>query len=241
MKRLIIVIVALGVMAGCASIPGFVYKPSVPVVDNGARLPVKVAVLPFTDATEDFTTRGSVFAPDGLTINLVKAGFPGTSSALTAELWAKSFADDLEASGDLQSVMFVYSVSELVDEELYIKGTVKKAYAIGTWDKPNEIVLELQAFRKMDNSLAWEKEVTRIWTPNIVMACGFGTQCVFDQRYKDINRVMQGLFAEARIDLIHTLASTAGNQDGMGESAPVKSSVPVESVEGTIERILKGK
>jgi len=240
MKRLLIMIVVLGLMTGCASSPGFVYKPPAPVV-NGLRFPVKVAVLPFKDVTEDFTTRGSIFAPDGLTLNLVKAGIPGTSSALTPELWAKSFADDLTASGDFQSVKFVYSLSELVDEGLYIGGAVEKAYAIGTWDKPNKIALSIRAFRKADNSLVWEKEVTKVWTPNIIMPCGLGIQCVIDQRYKDINRVMQGLFEEARIDLIRTLASSSESRAGE-ESLPAPSSpASPESLEGTIERILNGK
>lgn len=113
MKHLLIVVVILGVMTGCASGPGFVYTTSA-TAGNGSKLPVKVAVLPFKDATEDFTTQGSIFAPAGLTLNLVKAGIPGTAFALTPEVWAKSFADDLTASGNFQSVRFVYSLSEVV-------------------------------------------------------------------------------------------------------------------------------
>ena len=252
MKRLLIAALALALMAGCGVNSTFVYKPGAPAA-GGPKLPLKVAVLPFRDATEDFTTRGSVFSPGGLTINLVKAGIPGTAAALTPELWAKSFADDLTASGAFQTVRFVYSPSELLDEEFFIEGTVEKAYAIGSWDKPNEIALGLRAVRRTDNRPAWEKEVTRVWTPRILGGCGIGNQCVLDQRYADINRVMQGLFAEAGADLVRTLASLPegrAGEDGLppavspggarkGELTPAPQDT--ESPEQTIERIFKAK
>ncbi|MHB1012670.1 MAG: hypothetical protein ACYC37_07190 [Desulfobacteria bacterium] len=215
-----------------------------------------MAVLPFKDGTEDFTTHGSVFAPDGLTINLVKAGIPGTSTALTPELWARSFVADMTASGAFQAVRFVYGTSELADEEFFIEGTVEKAYAVGSWDKPNEIVLGFRAVRRADKRPAWEKEVARVWTPRISGGCGVGIQCVLDQRYADINRVMQGLFAEARVDLVRTVGSMSGGGtegEGLrtvtpatplgeawkGEGTPAPRDT--ESVEETIEKILKAK
>ena len=250
--RVPLVAVVLLIVSGCGANSAFVYKPGAPAA-GGPKLPVKVAVLPFKDGTENFTTRGSAFAPAGMTINLVKAGIPGTSTALTPDLWAKSFADDMTASSAFHAVRVVYSPSELTDEEFYIEGTVEKAYAIGSWDKPNEIALALRAVRRADNKPAWEKEVTRIWTPRIPGGCGIGIQCVLDQRYADINRVMQGLFAEARTDLVGTLASLSAREtegkghrtvpSAAGESTRRGTSRPPApgSVEETIDRILGGK
>lgn len=227
-------------LAGCAS-TRFVYKPGMPQT-GVAKLQMKVAVLPFTDGTENFTTRGSVFSAEGMTINLVKSGFPGTTSALTPELWGKYFAEDLVASGVFRSVRFIFSTKELLDEEILIDGTVEKAYAIGSWDRPNEVVLSFRALRKANNQYVWEKKAARVWTPIIQQGCGLGTQCILDQRFADMNRVMQEIFAEARDDLVRTLApaDTSGadrhlSAPGNGFSAPLTP----ESAEQTIDQILR--
>lgn len=230
----------LFLLAGCAS-TRFVYKPGMPQA-GVAKLQMKVAVLPFTDGTENFTTRGSVFSAEGMTINLVKAGFPGTTSALTPELWGKYFADDLAASGVFRSARFVYNRSELLDEEILIDGTVEKAYAIGSWDRPNEVALSFRAIRKVNNLQVWETKAARVWTPIIQQGCGLGTACIMDQRFADMNRAMQEIFAEVRDDLVRTLAhaDTPGadrhlSVPGNGISAPLTQ----ESAEQTIDQILK--
>ncbi|HEY3490492.1 MAG TPA: hypothetical protein VGK27_10295 [Candidatus Deferrimicrobiaceae bacterium] len=242
MKRYLVAAVILLMIAGCAPIATFVYKPAASPAGE-TKLPVKVAVLPFQDATEDFTTRGSLFVPSGLTLNLVKAGIPGTASALTPELWGKAFADDLTASGDFRSAGFFFNLSELVDEDLYIEGTVRKAYGIGTWDQPTEIALAFRALRKADNRVVWEKGVARVWTPRIKRNCGFGLKCVIDQRYEDINRAMQELFAEARTDFVRTLARLPGSrvgEDGASQAESPATPPSSGSVYETIEGILKG-
>lgn len=92
MVRILIAVLFLGMMAGCGVNSTFVYKPGAPAADR-LMLPVKIAVLPFVDGTEDFTRRGSVFDGDSLAYNLAKAGWGGVITALTPELWAKAFAE----------------------------------------------------------------------------------------------------------------------------------------------------
>ncbi len=253
MKRLLIAALALLLMAGCASVnTTFVYKPGGPAA-GGAKLPVKVAVLPFKDGTEDFTKRGSI-AKKNLTYNLAKTGIGGQITALTPELWAKAFADDMAASGTFRAVRFIYSPSELTDEELYIEGTVEKAYAPSAMINPNEFALSLRALRRTDNRPAWEKEVTRVWKTSkaIYDGCGRGIQCRVDRYHAVRNRVMQGMFAEAREDLARAVGSSSGSGTGRedflsvptaGEAtraAPSRPPAP-ESVEQTIDRILREK
>lgn len=246
MNKLIIASIFLLFLAGCSVNSTFVYKPSAPVV-GAQKLPVKLAVLPFKDGTENFTKRGSIFAPEGLSYNLAKAGMSQTITALTPELWAKAFADDLAASGNFQAVRFNYTVAELIDEDFYIDGTLKKVTFSGTYVSPSEYALSLRAVRKSDNRLIWEKDVAKVWTlTNSVEkgVCGtFSIQCQIDAILADSNTVMQELFAEARIDLLHTLTVSSGNQS---EAAQRSSSVtPLttdsESVDAEIEKILNGK
>jgi hypothetical protein len=214
---------------------------------------MKVAVLPFKDGTEDFTKRGSILAPETLYYNLAKSGIGGTINAMTPDLWAKAFADDMAASGAFRAVRFVYTPSELVDEDLYIEGTVLKATAAGAWVNPNEFALGLRALRRADKIPVWEKEVSRTWknTPDMIKGCGdFGIQCMVDRSHADTNRVMRELFAEARADLVATLSGSQAGGGGLpvvggeparpGTSRPSAPPAP-ESTEQTIERILEGK
>ncbi|HQT98653.1 MAG TPA: hypothetical protein PK416_12400, partial [Thermodesulfobacteriota bacterium] len=191
MKKLLVVAFALVLMAGCSLNSTFAYKPSAPSA-GGAKLPVKIAVLPFKDGTEDFTKRGSTWAPESLTYNLAKAGIVGQITALTPELWAKAFADDMAASGAFRAVRFIYSPTEMVDEEFYIEGTLEKAYVAVALDEPNEFALGLRALRRADNRLVWEKEVTRAWNIQRTLYDGCGrvqNQCIVDLHHADISRV----------------------------------------------------
>ena len=251
--RVSFAVVALLLVAGCSVNSTFVYKPGGPAA-GGAKLPMKVAVLPFKDGTEDFTDRGSVFISGGQ-YNVAKAGIAATMTALTPELWAKSFAEDLAASGVFRSVRFIYGPSELVDEDISIEGTLTKAYVGKTFDNFNEFAVSLRALTRSDKRIVWEKEVTRRWkTPgNTYAGCGMGFQCGVDKFKAEYNKAMQGMFAEARADLVATLAVLSGSQAG-GGGLPVVGGEPArpgtsrpsappapESTEQTIERILKGK
>ena len=255
MKKILIVALALALMAGCGVNSTFVYKPGGPAA-GGMKVPVKVAVLPFKDGTEDFTKRGSEWNPDTLRFNLAKAGISGSTTALTADLWAKAFADDMAASDAFREVRFVYSPSEMLDEEFTIEGTVEKAYAAVSSDAANEFALGLRALRRADNRLVWEKEVTRVWKIQGTLYDGCGrvqNQCRADRHHADMNRVMREMFAEARVDLAATLAALSGNRAGEGglptaaspgEALQDKgtSSPPApESVEQTIDRLLRAK
>ncbi|MDD5763433.1 MAG: hypothetical protein PHP88_13140 [bacterium] len=249
------VAVVLALMAGCGINSTFVYKPGAPVA-GGAKLPVKIAVLPFEDGTENFTKRGSEWNPDTLMFNLAKSGIGGQITALTPELWAKAFADDMASSGAFRTVRFIYSPSELVDEEFYIEGTVEKAYVTVALVEPNKFVIGLRALRRADKKTVWEKEVTRAWNIRKTLYDGCGrvqNQCRVDRYHADTNRVMREMFAEARADLVATLAVLSGSRAGEGglpnaatsgeatQDKRASSPSAPESAEGTIERILKAK
>ena len=135
---------------------------------------------------------------------------------------------------------------QLVDEDLFIEGTVLKATAAGAWVNPNEFALGLRALRRTDKIPVWEKEVSRAWknTPDMYKGCGgFGIQCMVDRHHADTNRVMREMFAEARVDLVATLVSLSGSRPGEDGPPPPASPTPQapDSMEQTIERILKGK
>ena len=232
--------------AGCSVNTEFVYKPGAPM-SSAWKLPVKVAVLPFQDGTEDFTSRGSVFDMDALKYNLAKAGWGGVMTALTPDLWAKAFADEMAATGRFQGVRFLYSSSELVDEDLRIEGTLEKATLAGAFvGKPNEFALGLRAFRRTDAHPVWEKKVSRKWInekETLYDGCGeWEIQCAVDRHHADANRMMQGMFAEAGADLVATLAPLSGRGSGADDLAPASSPAPSPpgSTDGEIERILKG-
>ncbi len=256
MKSLLVATVALLLMVGCGINSTFVYKPGPPEA-GGAKLPVKIAVLPFKDGTEDFTKRGGVLAPETLYYNLAKAGIGGQITALTPDLWAKAFADDMAAAGVFRAARFVYTTSELVDEDLYIEGTVEKATVSGAWVNPNEFTLGLRALRRTEKKPVWEKEVTRAWKntqATLYKGCGsMSIQCMVDRHHADTNRVMREMFAEARADLVATLAVLSGSRAGEDGLPPAASpgearkdkgtSTPpaAESVEQTIDRLLRAK
>ncbi len=227
---------AVFALAGCSSgARPFVYKAN-PPKPGAERFPLKVAVLAFKDGTEDFTRRGSLLNPDGLTHNAARSGW------LPAELWAKTLADDLSASGVFRSVRFLYDRSELRDEDFHIEGTLEKAYVPGVpYEKPTEYAFALRAFRKADKEPFWEKAVARSFLVprNRYDGCGAKVQCMVDRSEEDLNRVMREMFAEAREDLAKTLAPVSGSGAAKPEGRPADSTG--ESVERTIDRILKGK
>ena len=252
MKKLLVAAVALVLIAGCvsnrnlagkASGTTFVYKPNAPA-SGVQKLPVTMAVLPFKDGTEDFTKQGSVFDPESLKFNLAKTGIAGIITPVTPEFWAKAFADDMAASGAFRAVRFIYSPSELVDEEFYIEGTLEKAYAAGGWTKPSEFVLGLRAVRRSDKKPAWEKNVTRelMARKSDFDGCGTNMQCMADRSHTGMNLLMQGMFAEARTDFMAGLGYPSNDRAGR-DAVREGNSMPrdTESLEQMIDRILKEK
>jgi len=229
-------------MAGCGVNSTFVYKPAAPAA-GGPKLPLKVAVLSFKDGTEDFTDRGSLF--NGGQYNFAKAGLAGHMTALTPELWAKSFAEELAVSEIFRSARFLYSPSELADEDFFVEGTLKKAYIAKRVGDVNEFAISLRALARSENRVVWAKEVTRQWkTPNGLEAgCGMNIQCPVDRDHAEYNRVMREIFTEAKEDLLATLASGSGDRAGDGGLPLTVSPAPPapESTEQTIDRILKEK
>ncbi|MSM38859.1 MAG: hypothetical protein GJT30_04450 [Geobacter sp.] len=250
LSRLTLAIAALALfsLTGCVETK-FVYKPGAPAA-GVTPIPTKIAVLPFVDGTEDFTQRGSIFDPDNLRFNVVKTGISGSMAALTPDLWAKAFADEMVASGRFRDVKFIYSPSELTDETYFVEGTLEKAYLAGGWNTPNEYALSLRALQRTDKTAVWAKEVKSVRnTPrNIYEGCGMGLQCMTDHFHADINGVIQLMYAEAIADLAAKLSR--GNESGGREDAgqpliPVaakpSSQVAPGSVDDTIEKILMEK
>ncbi len=237
MGRQLVILLAVLVMAGCARTNWrFAYKPGAPITAS-PKLPISVAVFPFKDGTEDFTSRGSVFNRS-LHYNLAKTDSRGQITDLSPDLWAKAFADDMAASGEFKSARFVYGQSELLDEEIYIEGTLIKA-TFSAYENANEFALSLRALRRADKQLIWEKEVSKTWknTPVMYDGCGRSAQCTLDLLHAAVNRAMQGLFAEGRADLTRTLALLYRNRPGA--NATSVGAPATQSVNEEIERILK--
>ncbi len=243
---------AVALMAGCAGNTTFVYKPEAPAA-GAPKLSARAAVLPFKDGTEDFRDRGSVFSSGQY--NLAKAGLTGTITAITPDLWAKSFADDLVASGAFPAARFIYSASELADEEYLFEGVVNKAYWGKTFNDTNELALVVSASRRADKEVVWQKEVGRAWkTPgDIYKGCGMGVQCMVDRLHGELNTALRAMFAEARADLLATIGSlpaSAAGRDALRAAAPAAgeaagtnppASQSPESADQTIDRILNEK
>lgn len=226
-------------LTGCTTNSTFVYKTS-ETAEAGRKLPVKLAVLPFADGTEDFTKRGSVLAPATLSYNLAKGGISGLITALTPEFWAKSFVDETAASGDFRAVRFLYGPQELSDEDYLVEGTVEKATFAGNYQGPNDFVLALKATRRANNRTVWRKTISHTWgTPQktLYAGCGeFGSQCIVDRHKEDILRAMRAIFSTARADLVAGLA--APTEAGLDELA---TEPRPGSVDATIEEILKAR
>lgn len=242
--RFIFALFFLMSLSGCVN-STFIYKPAT-LPAPSAPLPLTIAVLPFADGTENFTQRGGMFIDQAnLTFNLAKTGVSGTINALTPDLWAKSFADELAASQQFKGVRFVYTPSEMTGEDLYIDGTVKSASVAGTVDRPSYFALALRAVRRSDNGVAWQRNLEKTWSWSSYEGCGLGVQCMIDRYHGDVRNAMQGLFLEAIADLTATLSVGAGNRANVPRQT--NSLVPTEpspqpatgSVDETIEKILK--
>jgi hypothetical protein len=120
MKELLVAVVTLVLMTGCAPNATFVYKPSASAA-GVSKSPVKIAVLPFADGTENSTR-------EVYKVNLAKSAAGNLIDPLPPEYWAKALADEMAASDRFESVRFVYDQSELTDENYIVEGTLEKAY-----------------------------------------------------------------------------------------------------------------
>jgi hypothetical protein len=242
MKRIPVVATVLLLLAGCSANDSFVYKPSAPVA-GVRKLPVKLAVLPFRDGTENYTSRKFPLPPPRdytYQYNLAKVGIPSQVTALTPDFWAKGLADDMAASGAFRSVRFIYGQDELVDEDFCIDGTVEKANATADRDRVSEYALVFRAWRRTDKRPIWEKSVTRApRTTEIQPRGGFSTQVWVDAAHADTNQSMRSIFAEAATDLMKTLAPLSVVNE-LGVDRPLKASPAPDSADKEIERILKG-
>jgi hypothetical protein len=237
MKRLMILFLSASFLAGCSS--GFVYQRKANPSQDGPKLPVKVAVVAFEDGTRDFTSEGNIFS--GHVFNLARTDINGLSlntgaafsvSSLPAANWSKALAEDMAASGAFRSVKFMYAPSEVTDEEIVVEGALTKAYFTTISDKPDEFVLHLQVRRMPDNTVLREGDVGRIAVGprGLLTSCLTYGGCVVGRINKYLNGVMQGIFADARRDIVLSLAPPPA------EKKPIPPGQ--DSPEEVIQRIL---
>ncbi len=238
MKQFLISILILTVTTGCSINTAFVYKPGAPEVDT-PKLPVKIAVLPLQDGTEDFTMRGSNLG--GGYVNLAKSGLAYRFNVLQADRWGKSFADDLKSSGCFRSVRFIYDTAEAAEDEVVIAGTITKAYlSIHGGSVPSSLAVTLNARLGTQEKVFWEKSVAREESleKGYGVGCGVSRQCAVDQCHAYYNNIVREVFFEARRDLIMTLGRSSSSKD----EQPRKSTSTVsESADRLIEQIIRGK
>lgn len=238
MKRILLAATALILFTGCVN-KTFVYKPGVAVA-SGTKLPVKVAVLPLKDGTENYTHRVGLFSMEVYKVNLAKdAG--ALINGLPPEYWSKAFVDEMAASGRFEAVRFVYDRSELTDENYIVEGILEKAYLdFSTSGEPHEFALSLWAQRKADKRTTWERDIRKEFKspPGIVCITG---QCEIDRFHVVVNRAMQEMFAEAGKSFAETLAPLLISRDEAETPALPKPTDAPESVDKTIEGILKGQ
>ncbi|MDO8944792.1 MAG: hypothetical protein Q7U75_16545 [Desulfobacterales bacterium] len=228
--------------AGCALNPTFIYRPT-PSEELGSTLPVKIAVLPFRDGTEEYTRNGSSL---GGYVNLAKTGIDYGIAAFPPNRWGKAFADELAASDGFQAVRFVSDISEGADDEILVAGTVTKADVpiLGGGSDPVRFAVRLNARIGRDKPPFWNKVVSREGSKGVgyLSGCGLDRQCVIDRRHAHHNDLMREMFREARVDLAKSLSSRSGSRVKESGFSPSASPAQTpESVDEMIEGILKGQ
>lgn len=212
MKRVLILFLSASFLAGCSS--GFVYQRKADPAQDAPKVPVKVAVVAFEDGTRDFTSEGNIIG--GHVYNLARTDINGLSlntgaafsvSSLPAAGWSKSLAEDLAASGAFRSVKFMYATSEVTDEEIVVEGTLTKAYYTTIDDKPDEFALHLKIRRMPDNTVVREGDVGRsaVRPRGLTSGCFTYGGCVIGRIHGYLNGIMQGIFAQVRLDLVRSL------------------------------------
>jgi len=239
MRSRALALLALLAAAGCARTMPFVYRPGGPAT-GAAPLPVRLAVLPFEDATEPYETKGSRLNPDGLWFNLARGGIGGVIEPVTAPLWGRSFAQELEASGRFRAVRFRTEAAEVVDEDLVVSGTLTRADIAGAPQVPSTFELRLAAARRQDGKQAWARTVTRtvLGDKREFEGCGSSLTCITERSHAFLNRVLAGMFEEAGADLARALAGKSAAAPAASPGAKPAASEPVDE---TIRKILEGK
>jgi hypothetical protein len=234
MKRLLILFLSACFLAGCSS--GFVYQRKSDSSQDVPKTPVKVAVVAFEDGTRNFTSEGNIFS--GHVFNLARTDINSLSlspvpvfsvsslftvSSLPAANWSKALAEDMAASGTFRSVKFVFAPSEATDEEIVVEGALTKAYFTTIGDKPDEFVLHLKIRRMADNTVLREGDVGKIGVrpSGLTTSCLTYGGCVVGRINKYLNGVMQGIFADVRLDLVRALATPPDKKpDIPGQDSP---------------------
>jgi hypothetical protein len=233
--KITIAALALVLVAGCSVNSTFIYKPSEPATDV-QKLPVKVAVLPFVDGTREYTINGSSL---GGYVNLAKTGIDYGISAFTPNRWGKAFADELSASGCFHAVRFVSDISQVVNDEVVVAGTVTNADVpiLGGSD-PVRFAVSLNARVGRDGKAFWEKALSKdeALGGGYSLGCGLNRQCAIDRRHSHHNDLLRVMYLEARQDLVASLASDRGDKNERFDKNGSHG-----SVDETIEFILKDK
>jgi hypothetical protein len=228
--------------AGCTYVKPFAYRP-VGAKAAEPRAPVKLAVLPFEDATEAYVQKGGIFDPDHLWWNLAREGVPSALEPVTAPRWAQAFARELDASGRFRGVRYCVDNTEVLDEDLLVTGAVVRADVAGVFTNPNQYEFRAAATRRKDGRKVWERSVSRAVPGTKNEACGdFGLTCMVDHMHEELRMVLAGMFEEAGADLARTLAGRPAD----GAPAPGPRAAPGpdaggEPVDDTIRKILEGK
>lgn len=235
MKRILMLFLAASFIAGCSS--GFVYQRKANPSGDVPKLPVTVAVVAFRNDTGEYTSTGNIVG--GHVFNLARTDINGvwlntgaafSISSLPSEKWAKSLAEDMAASGAFRSVKFLYSLSEVTNEDIVVEGALKKADFTTVKSQPDEFVLHLTVRRMPDNAVVREADVGRsgIRPSDLTGGCFMYGGCIIDRIHGYLNGIMQGIFSDVRRDLVLALAPPPEK----------KTDLPKESPEEVIKRIL---
>jgi len=234
-------VLALLLGAGCAQTTPFIYRPGGPAA-GAVALPARLAVLPFEDATEAYEKKGSVFKPETLWFNLARGGIGGTIEPVTAPLWARSFAQELAASGRFRAVRYCTEAAEAVGDDYLVSGVLLHADVGGAFESTSRFELRLSAVRRQGGQRVWERTVLR--TPKgdrqEYDGCGASVTCMNERSHASLNRMLADMFEEAGADLASAIAGKAGARPAAVPPAGGKPA-PAEPVDETIRKILEGK
>lgn len=228
------VLAGLTALAGC--MPHIVYKPS-SVVSEKQLFPLRVAVQPFKDGTEDPPASKKFLIP-AIFIRSVDhwnaARSMGSHPALLPpELWAKSLSTELRHQKLFTDVQYGQAAGEPAPD-IVIEGTLNKAeienrvimlvifpiYVTGRQD----YALSLRALRAGDRKLIWSGKVERS-IPKLQSTSGEPTAAV-----------MQSMLVEATQEMVKGLQ--ANPLSGMTTSETASGGTS-ESVEDILKRIAR--
>lgn len=238
MKRMA-ALLALLTLGGC--VPHVVYKPS-SLVSEKPVIPLRVAIQPFKDGTDDPPARKMILIPaiflkskDYFNFAKPMGNMP---AILPAELWSKSLAAELHHSGYFTEAKFGQDL-ETGAPDLLIEGTLLKAevenrivmivifpvYVAGSQDYS----FSLRVVRAGDRKILWSGKVERS-IPKLSPSSGEGYAAI-----------MQSMMVEAAQNLVKAYqASSAEWQTGAAAASPAPAAGTVnESVEDILKRITR--